>query len=125
MDTLSERQSVALCAYDLAQGYLAKTGDKTGEFIISCCDLVLKYHSSNTNAMILKAETLLQKYYIQTKLDLQYEAQESYAEMQSLYMTALRLGYREMPPEMYLNWLSSIKEQRDKYTNKEIKQTIK
>ena len=31
-----------------------------------------------------------------------------------------QLGYREMPEEMYLKWLISLKEEREKYQNKNI-----
>ncbi|HLW39763.1 MAG TPA: hypothetical protein VKX31_05175, partial [Brumimicrobium sp.] len=30
------------------------------------------------------------------------------------------LGYRQMPEEMYLNWLVSLYHERDKYQNKKI-----
>jgi len=30
------------------------------------------------------------------------------------------LGYRQMPEDMYLNWLVSLKEEKDKYANKKI-----
>lgn len=52
------------------------------------------------------------------------QARKAYLDMQQLYMKGLKLGYREMPLEMYQSWLLSIKEQKDKYTNIEIKRTF-
>src|SRR5690606_11249719 len=58
MDTLSNKQSVALCVYDLAKGYISLTKNFTDGFVLNCCDLVLKHYPNNINTLILKAETL-------------------------------------------------------------------
>jgi len=125
MDTLGQKESVALCVYDLAKGYLAQTGNYLDGYVINCCDLVLKYHPTNINAIILKAE-VLRKQFEYFKLNNQKEkAQKVFPEMQQLYVKGLEMGYREMPKEMYLAWLSSINEQKDKYVNSEINRTFK
>jgi hypothetical protein len=61
MDTLSEKESIALCVIDLAQGYNHKYPDNDGKFVIECCDLALKYFPDYVNAMLLKAETRLKQ----------------------------------------------------------------
>ena len=62
MDTLSNQQSIALCVYDLARGYEYQTHNYYDGFILKCCDLVLKYHPTNPNALLLRAETLKKVY---------------------------------------------------------------
>jgi hypothetical protein len=124
MDTLSQLQSVALCVYDLAKGYSLKTGNYTDGFIIKCCDLVLRYHPNNINAIILKAETLKQNYDLLTKSGKTEQAIACYNQMQPLYVQGLKLGYRHMPQEMYLAWLSSVQQEKGKYQNQEINRTF-
>lgn len=125
MDTLSQSQSVALCAYDLAKGYLAQTNNYSDGFVIKCCDISLKYHSNNINAIILKAETLRKSYAVESKKGNRENASSTFEEMQSLYLLGLKLGYREMPKEMYLAWLKSVKEQKEKFNNSEIYNNFK
>ncbi len=40
--------------------------------------------------------------------------------MQNDYKAIHLSGYRRMPEEMYLNWLTSFNREREKYINKEI-----
>lgn len=125
MDTLGEKQSIALCVYDLAKGYLAQTGNYRDGFVLACCDIVLKHHPANINAMILKAETLkklFSEYQVENNVE---RADWAYTEMQRYYVEGVKLGYREMPLEMYRSWLLSISEQKDKYVNTAIKSTFK
>lgn len=125
MDTLGEKESVALCVYDLAKGYLSQTENYLDGFVLNCCDLVLKYHPTNINAIILKAETLRKQFEHFKLNNHQEKAQKVFAEMQQLYVKGLEMGYREMPKKMYLAWLSSINEQKEKYVNSEINRTFK
>lgn len=125
MDTLGEKESVALCVYDLAKGYLAQTDNYLDGLVLNCCDLVLKHHPTNINAIILKAETLRKQFEHFKLNNHQEKAQKVFAEMQQLYVKGLEMGYREMPKKMYLAWLSSINEQKEKYVNKEINRTFK
>jgi hypothetical protein len=39
-------------------------------------------------------------------------------EMNSLYMQLYKLGYRQMPEQMYVEWLTSLKTEKEKYSNK-------
>lgn len=113
MDTLSNQQAVAQCILDLAKGYEFKTKNYQDDFILKCCDLVLQYHPVNVQALLLKAETLKQV----------YEANKSkaiYKDMEATYIRLLELGYREMPERMYMQWLKSAIEQRDKFSNKQL-----
>jgi hypothetical protein len=113
MDTLSTKQSVALCLVDLAQGYQAKFGRDDGSFILRCCETALKHFPNYINAMLLKAETLAALYKAN-------ENSELLTQMNELYSEIHRLGYRKMPPDMYLNWLKSSGTQTTNYRMKSL-----
>lgn len=113
MDTLSVKQSVALCLTDLAQGYIHKYGIGDSHFVIQCCDMTLKYYPDYINALLLKAQVVAGQYKLNKSLALKKE-------MDELYMKIHRLGYRKMPTEMYLNWLYSLNEYSNEYRIKKI-----
>jgi len=123
-DTLSNQQSIALCALDLAKCYEKETHNYYDGFILQCCDLVLKYHPVNVQALLLKAETT-KRIYQKQKQENNPEAQNTYIQMEQQYIHLYDLGYREMPEKMYKEWLLSIKTQRDKYGNNKILPTSK
>jgi hypothetical protein len=116
MDTLSQKQSIAACIVDLAQGYEKKIGISDGKFILSACDTVLKYYPNFINALLVKTET---KFQLLDKSDNltkgQFEKEK--AELEQLYMKIHNLGYRQMPEKMYLEWLVSLKTESAKYQN--------
>lgn len=126
MDTLSNKQSVANCLVDLAQGYQHKYGKENPEFVIKCCNTTLQYHPTNVNALLTKAEA--QKYYIHSlmkakklrKVEELFDDQsikEMYSEMESIYIWLHKSGYRQMPEEMYMQWLDLLRKEPNKYTN--------
>ncbi|PKP20329.1 MAG: hypothetical protein CVU05_09335 [Bacteroidetes bacterium HGW-Bacteroidetes-21] len=130
MQALNDKQMIALCLIDLAKGYEKKLGsDANSDFILKCCDTTLKYFPNYINALILKAETkkkifeaLMARHqatYPSQVLNLP-EAESIFNDMTVLYSKIHELGYRKMPEEMYLNWLVSLKEERNKYENKKI-----
>ena len=123
MDTLSNRQSIALCILDLAKGYEHKIHDYYDGFILKCCDLSLQYFPLNVQAMLLKAETL-KRIYEKEKLQKVSTAKETYHQMEQLYVKLFDLGYREMPDKMYQQWLLSVVKERDKYSNKKLTDAI-
>ncbi|HRP55738.1 hypothetical protein [Agriterribacter sp.] len=118
MDTLSNQQAIALCVLDLAKGYEFQTKNYYDGFIIKCCDLVLKYHPKNVQAMLLKAETLKRIYDKQEKVS--EAAAATFGTMEGLYTRLFELGYREMPESMYREWLQSVVTEKEKYTNKRL-----
>lgn len=131
LDTLTEKESIALCVIDLAMGYNYKYPDNDGTFIIECCDLALKHFPDYVNAILLKAETRLKQLqamqeqygyaYLKEVINLQ-EGKKLWDEMNSLYMQLYQLGYRQMPEQMYVEWLTSLKTEKEKYTNKQVEQ---
>ena len=128
MDTLSQKQSIAICVTDLAKGY-EKKFPRDYEFILKCANLSLQCYPMYTNALLLKAETLKKQFEEMTRISgAQYpsqmfkkpEAKELYDSMEKLYFHIHQLGYRTMPKEMYMNWLADLKKHKEKYENKEI-----
>lgn len=130
MEALNEKQMLALCMIDLAKGYEKKLGDMAQtDFILKCCESALKVYPHYINALLLKAETkkiefdaLMKEYNAEYPADILNlpEAQYLFNEMTTLYTQIHEMGYRKMPEEMYLKWLVSLKEERNKYENKEI-----
>jgi len=123
MDTLSNRQAIALCVLDLAKGYEFQARNYDDGFILQCCDLVLQYHAVNVQAMLLKAETLKRIYEKQAK-EKDVVAGDTYQQMEQLYVGLFDLGYREMPEQMYQQWLQSVIKQQEKYSNQQLKATL-
>lgn len=131
LDTLTEVESIALCVIDLAMGYNHKNPDNDGTFVIECCDLALKHFPDYVNAILLKAETRLKQLqamqkqygyaYLKEVTNLQ-DGKNLWDEMNSLYMQLYQLGYRQMPEQMYVEWLTSLKAEKEKYTNKLVEQ---
>ncbi len=124
MDTLSKQQSMALCVIDLGKAYEFQTHNYYDGFIVKCCDLALKYHSVNPQALLLKAETL-QKVYFKQHKEGKLDARYTYDEMEKTYITLAKLGYREMPEKMYRQWLQSLKTNKEKFTNRKVNVHIK
>lgn len=130
MDTLSQKESLALTLIDLAKGYERKFGVLDGKFILKAVDKALEVDSNFINALLLKAET--QKKLFENEMlinsmenpnDLIEQSEEYrnlFLEMQNLYVKIHKLGYRQMPEEMYLDWLNTLQEEREKYQNKTI-----
>lgn len=123
MDTLSNQQAIAQCVLDLAKGYEFQSKNYYDGFIIKCCDLTLQYHPQNVQAILLKAETTKHIYEKELK-EKDLQAQTTYTEMEKLYIHLFELGYREMPEKMYMQWLRSVTQQRNKYGNKALKATL-
>jgi len=118
MDTLSQKQSVALCLVDLAQGYQAKFGTGDGSFVLKCCETALQHFPNYINALLLKAETIATLY--RQASPSSEENKERLAQMNELYSHIHQLGYRKMPENMYLNWLNSMGLQTVNYRMKSL-----
>jgi len=118
-DTLSNQQSIALCVLDLAKAYEKETGNYYDGFMLQCCDLVLQYHPVNVQALLLQVETLKRVYEKQAK-DGDDAAKDTYTRMEQLYLHLYDMGYREMPDTMYWEWLMTLKDQKDKYSNRKV-----
>ncbi len=113
MKALTDQESIALCLVDLAEGYKRKTNSEDTDFILKCCNTALQYFPNCVNALILKAETLKQIFE-------KTQNKQTFNDLQNLYLQIHDLGYRQMPKEMYLNWLMELRTEKDKYVNKNL-----
>jgi len=126
MKALDDRESIALCLIDLAEGYKRKTNNADPNFILKCCDKALEYFPNYVNAMILKAETLKSRHDKLIKEnpkptnEIKEQSQKLFKEMQDLYVKVHTLGYRQMPKDMYMKWLVELKTEKEKYLNKNV-----
>lgn len=128
MDTLSNKQSIAVCLTDLAQGYSKKYGTDSTAFVLKSCNTVLKYFPNYINALLLRAETYkkvieqsLNAYHIPYEQVQNHPTTKVFFElMQKDFIAIHQLGYRKMPDSMYLEWLLTLKEEKNKYQNKKI-----
>ena len=129
MDALDDKKCIALCVPDLAKGFENKYPDNDGTFILKCCDLTLEHFPNCINALLLKAETKKKQFERQMKLRgitnpsvlrLQSDGKILWEEMRELYGKIYKLGYRTMPEKMYVDWLVSLKAEREKYANKQV-----
>jgi hypothetical protein len=107
MKALNNKESIAVVMLDLAEYYEKRYPNNDGEFVLKCCDAALSVYPNFAKALILKAETH-KKQNIDTK------------ELVKEYSHIHQLGYRNMPENMYLNWLVSLKEEREKYEDKKL-----
>ena len=127
MKALNNQESIALCLVDLAQAY-QKQKIYDLDFVIKCADKALEYFPNYVNAMILKTEAKGKKIEnILESLNTDFKDVNKYSqtreillEIQNQLTEIHELGYRQMPEDMYLNWLVSLKEEREKYANKKI-----
>lgn len=117
MKALNNRESIAMVLIDLADNYNAKFPNNDGAFVLKCCEIAIKEYPNFVTALILKAETQLrqiEKEQNKEKHDLLFK------ELETQYKHIHKLGYRNMPEDMYLNWLVSLKSERNKYENKKM-----
>jgi hypothetical protein len=124
MDTLSTKQSLAVCLTDLAKGFERKFPIDF-EFTFKCVELALQYYPNYPNAMILKAETMKKQFLQMISKDRgqhesNSEARKIFDAMEKLYFQAHQIGYRMIPKEMYVSWIVDLKRHKEKYENKKI-----
>ncbi|QTY27909.1 hypothetical protein [Flavobacterium sp. CS20] len=127
MKALTDKESIALCLVDLAQGYQRQEFYDL-DFVIKCADKALEYFPNYVNAMILKTEVkgkkienlLYEKNTNFSDVNKYPETRKILLNIQNELGVIHELGYRQMPEDMYLNWLVSLKEEREKYSNKKI-----
>lgn len=130
MDTLSDCKSIALCVFDLAQGYQRKMGMGDGSFMLTCCDLALRYFPDCIPVLLLQSEIYGALFTEQLNnstyktpqefIDNDNNASVLFSNIQTLTKKIHALGYRRMPEKMYLDWLTTLATEREKYTNKNI-----
>ena len=84
-------------------------------FILKCCETAIKEYPNFATALILQAETHKKQ---MKKEQNQDKAKQMLLDLEKEYAHIHEIGYRNMPEDMYLNWLVSLKTERKKYENK-------
>lgn len=111
MDTLGLEETLALCLVDLAQGYRVRHPGEGG-FPLRCCTVALRHSPQCTSALLLKADAL------DRSLADHHSSEEPVPEeIASILSTLVRSGYREIPLEVYLQWLGELARNPEKYAN--------
>lgn len=134
MKALNNKESLALCLFDLAQAYNRNFPDNDGEFVLKAVNRATEIYPNFAKALILRAET--HKAQFEKLMDQQNlsstgpenikkaqqdpKAKELMELMTKEYTHIYELGYRQMPEEMYLDWLVSLKTEREKYEDKKL-----
>lgn len=127
MKALNDKESIALCLVDLALGY-QKHEFYDLDFVIKCANKALEYFPNYISAMMLITEAkgkkieniLFSKGMDFSKVNQYPETRQILEEVRQDLIKIHELGYRQMPEEMYLDWLVSLYYERDKYQNKKI-----
>ncbi len=127
MKALNDKESIALCLVDLALSY-QKHEFYDLDFVIKCANKALEYFPNYISAMMLITEAkgkqieniLFGKGTDFSKVNQYSETRKILEEVRQDLIKIHELGYRQMPEEMYLDWLVSLYYERDKYQNKKI-----
>ncbi|RNL90320.1 hypothetical protein ED312_06515 [Sinomicrobium pectinilyticum] len=117
MKALDNKESIALLLVDLANNYNAIYPENDGTFVLKCAETAIKAYPHFGTALILRAET--HKKQIEEEKDNQV-ASKRFTLLEKEYQHIHEIGYRNMPEQMYLNWLVSLKTERNKYENKNL-----
>ena len=117
MKALNNKESIALVMMDLADAYQKTFPNNDGSFLLNCSQTALSVFPNLTSALIMRAE--VHKNQIEKGNNTEIEKQD-FKKLEKEYANIHVLGYRYMPEEMYVNWLVSLKTERDKYENKKL-----
>ena len=113
MDTLSLKQSVALCLFDLAQCYIFKYGHDN--FGIKCCDALLNYYPNCIPAYMVKwkiHEAEFSQAMAKNENKPNKEAENLVEKVKAIDRKLEQLGYKEETKWKYENWVSRIEEEK-------------
>jgi hypothetical protein len=95
MDTLTLKESIALCLVDLAKSYQSKFQD--ADFALACLRTAQKVYPHGLQAY-------LSEIHIQTILFQQNKRLDTYNRLESLAKKVCGLGYVEIPQKEYSSW---------------------
>jgi hypothetical protein len=129
LEPQSKYQTVANCFADLLGGYTRKYG--YDEFVNRCVDTILKYDNKNLRAMMLKSnyKTFCIQYVanqignqsVETVRQRYPKIFEMVEDCKKWYQQIDALGYKDIPEEVYKEWLQSLnreKKRREEHEQK-------
>ncbi|WP_268846587.1 hypothetical protein [Flavobacterium aestivum] len=117
MKALNNKESIALVLVDLAENYNAKFPKNDGSFVLKCCETAIKQYPNFATALILQAETHKKQ---MKKEQNNEKANQLLLDLEKEYAHIHEIGYRNMPEDMYSNWLITLRTERNKYENKNL-----
>ncbi len=118
MKALDDKESLALCLVDLAIAFNRSFPDNDGSFALKCADRAVHIFPNLITALILKAETHKNQYLKLEKTS--SSAVKLLSVINTEYSYIHKIGYRNMPQGMYLEWLTSLKKERKKYSDQRV-----
>ncbi len=118
MKALDSKESLALCLVDLANAYNRSFPENDGSFALKCADRAVQIFPNLITALILKAETHKNQYLKLEKTS--SSAVKLLSVINTEYSYIHKIGYRNMPQGMYLEWLTSLKKERKKYSDQRV-----
>ncbi|MFW5983539.1 MAG: hypothetical protein ACOCQ4_03475 [bacterium] len=117
MHPLSQNESITLTMFDLASGYEFQFG--MDSFYLSVIDTALTYFPKCVPLLMCKAN-----YYGHLGQNEQNKPnpdraflKEMYDKQEEIYAQINKLGHKDMPPELYEEWVRSMEKEKDKTTN--------
>jgi hypothetical protein len=130
LEPQTKLQTIASCLADLLGGYTRKYG--YDEFVNRCVDTILKYDAKNLRALMIKsnyqtvrfgyvASQIGQQISLETLKQRYPKAYELLEECKELYKKIDDLGYRDMPEEIYKEWLESMDIEKQRIEEHEAK----
>jgi len=128
MKPLTNRESIALILVDLAQGYEKRIPLNDGVFILKCLKTALNESPNLITALLMKLETNkkeLERFALSKNKEINQvmefpKGRAMWQDLNQQVRHITELGYRQMPKDMYIDWLVSLKTEKDKYTNENI-----
>jgi len=115
-DTLTTRQVVALCMFDLAKGYAIKFS--MDKFVLDAVNSGLQHHPANVYGLMLKSDfyTLWFAYAhgqagkpsLEIVRAKHPKLMEIFTQRNRMYALIDQTGYAAMPDEVYARWLASV-----------------
>ncbi|MES2731793.1 MAG: hypothetical protein V4714_08595 [Bacteroidota bacterium] len=127
LDTLSLRQTIVYCLNDLAQGYAANFGYDA--FTDQCAIVMDQHHPGNIWTGLLYANSLTRQCQgaVQKAGYPPFEAMDNFPELKqlfdqrnALYAHIEQMGYLEIPPEPYADWLQSAGKETHELIKKQV-----
>ena len=118
MHALNQKESIAICMEDLAGAYLSKYGyGHNDEFVLRCLDASIKANPIYIVAIASKSNVLSQQLLQACKKrgianfkdakDIP-ELKDLNMQVEALYKQTDELGYEEMPPSQYTEWVTKM-----------------
>jgi len=120
MEPLTKKQTIAITLNDLTNNYLENIG--YSKFALQCNDSVMKYDPNNFQALSIRSNYYTAHFkYVTDQLQRPTleQIEQYYPKVNKLYLMRNQIydkidhtGYREMPKEVYQQWLKSAEKEK-------------